>query len=58
MGVQGINTSNLTWTLVVFAGWSISLAFSLWAADVWTREIEGRCVKLVKKLEDACFVKK
>ncbi|EXJ73030.1 uncharacterized protein A1O5_04179 [Cladophialophora psammophila CBS 110553] len=57
MGVQGIDTTDLVWTCVIMIGWSISLVLSLWAADVWTREVEGRCVKAVKKLEEMCFVK-
>ncbi|OAP57963.1 hypothetical protein AYL99_07053 [Fonsecaea erecta] len=57
MGVQGIETTDLVWTVVMLIGWAISLALSLWAADVWTREVESRCVKAVKKLEEACFVK-
>lgn len=58
MGTQGVDTGDLSWAAVVFVGWAISLVASLWAADVWTREVESRCVKAVKKLEDVCFVKK
>jgi len=58
MGVQGVDTGDLTWALVVSIGWAISLAMSLWAADVWTREVEGRCVRGVKRLEEMCFVKR
>ncbi|KAJ9608515.1 hypothetical protein H2200_007503 [Cladophialophora chaetospira] len=56
-GTQRGDTSDFTWALTIFIGWAISLTLSLWAADVWTREVESRCVKLVKKLEDVCFVK-
>ncbi|KIX02035.1 uncharacterized protein Z518_07974 [Rhinocladiella mackenziei CBS 650.93] len=58
IGTEGIDTSNIPWTIVLCIGWSISLALSLWVADVWTREVESRCVKGVKKLEEVCFVKK
>jgi peptidoglycan/LPS O-acetylase OafA/YrhL len=57
LGVKGIDASNLVWLGAILVGWSLSLVVSLAAADVWTREVEGRCVTLVKKLEDICFVK-
>ncbi|KAK5025516.1 hypothetical protein LTR13_010480 [Exophiala sideris] len=57
MGVQGIETDNYTWTAVLFVGWVISLAVSICVADVWSREVEGRCVKAVKKVEEFSFVK-
>ncbi|OQU96592.1 hypothetical protein CLAIMM_02651 [Cladophialophora immunda] len=58
MGVQGLDTTDAVWTAVMITGWTISLALSLWAADVWTREVESRCVKAVKKLEEVCFAAK
>jgi peptidoglycan/LPS O-acetylase OafA/YrhL len=58
MGIQGIEATDAVWSAVVFVGWAFSLAVSLCVADVWTREVEGRCVKAVKRLEDICFVKK
>ncbi|EXJ89051.1 hypothetical protein A1O3_02115 [Capronia epimyces CBS 606.96] len=58
MGTEGVDTTNGPWIFAILVGWSISLAVSLWAADVWTREVESRCVKAVKKLEELCFVKK
>lgn len=42
--------------LGLFTGWLITLILLLWAADVWTREVEGRCVKLTKWLESIVFV--
>lgn len=57
MGTQMLDTGDYTWAATIFVGWSISLTLSLWAADVWTREVESRCVKVVKRLEDVCFVK-
>ncbi|KAH0830846.1 hypothetical protein AYO21_11774 [Fonsecaea monophora] len=57
MGVQGVDTTDLVWTGTMLIGWIITLSLSLWAADVWTREVEGRCVKTVKKLEEWSFVK-
>ncbi|KAJ9496232.1 hypothetical protein H2202_008190 [Exophiala xenobiotica] len=58
MGIQGMEATDAVWSAVVFVGWAFSLAVSLCVADVWTREVEGRCVKAVKMLEDICFVKK
>ncbi|KAG9776561.1 hypothetical protein KCU88_g4810, partial [Aureobasidium melanogenum] len=58
MGSEGINTTNGPWIFAILVGWAISLLLSLWAADVWSREVESRCVKAVKKLEEVCFVKK
>ncbi|KIW73898.1 hypothetical protein PV04_01978 [Phialophora macrospora] len=57
MGTKMVDTGDYTWAATIVVGWSISLMLSLWAADVWTREVESRCVKSVKKLEDLCFVK-
>ncbi|KAK6371304.1 hypothetical protein LTS17_009035 [Exophiala oligosperma] len=57
MGTQGVDTTDAVWTAVIVIGWVINLASCLWVADVWTREVESRCVKAVKKLEDLCFVK-
>jgi peptidoglycan/LPS O-acetylase OafA/YrhL len=57
MGIEGIDASNLPWVTAVLAGWAMSLVTCLWVADVWNREVENRCVKLVKKLEEACFAK-
>ncbi|KAK7888497.1 hypothetical protein LTR67_008843 [Exophiala xenobiotica] len=57
MGVQPKELGNFSWTVVIVIGWSISLALCLCAADVWQREVESRCVKVVKKLEDYSFVK-
>ena len=56
MGVQGAETGDYTWAATIFIGWATSLALSLWAADVWAREVESRCVKVVKSLEEWCFV--
>ena len=58
MGTEGIETSNGPWILAVLIGWSISLIFCLGVADVWNREVESRCVKAVKKLEEFCFAAK
>ena len=56
LGMQMAEASDGTWAASVAIGWVISLAMSLWAADVWTREVESRCVKAVKALEEWCFV--
>lgn len=57
MGTEGVLTTQVPWAFAVTVGWAVSLTLSLWAADVWTREVEGRCIKLVKALEERCFVK-
>ena len=33
-----------------------SITLSLWGADVFTREVDSRCVMLVKWIESACFL--
>jgi peptidoglycan/LPS O-acetylase OafA/YrhL len=58
MGIQGIDADDYTWTAIIFFGWALSLAASVCVADVWSREVEGRCVRAVKKLEEFSFVKK
>lgn len=40
----------------LFVGWIVSLTVLLWTADVWTREVEGRCIKFTKWLESVTFV--
>lgn len=57
MGTQMVDTGDYTWAATIMVGWAISLMLSLWAADVWTREVESRCVKAVKRWEEFCFVK-
>jgi peptidoglycan/LPS O-acetylase OafA/YrhL len=57
MGIQQIDTGDYTWAATIFVGWAVSLTLSLWAADVWTREVESRCVRVVQKLEGWSFVK-
>ena len=47
--------SDVPWGLAVGFGWAITLLLSLWAADVWHREVEGRCNDLTRKLERVCF---
>ncbi|KPI42776.1 uncharacterized protein AB675_2133 [Cyphellophora attinorum] len=46
----------LPWVCAVGFGWLITLAMCLWAADVWQREVECRCVEWQRKLERFCFV--
>jgi peptidoglycan/LPS O-acetylase OafA/YrhL len=56
LGVEGGNhVTDSQWILGILCGWVPTLVASLWAADVWTREVEGRCVKVVKLLEGWCF---
>lgn len=58
MGVEGIETNNFLWTVAIVIGWCTGLILSLWAADVWQREVEARCIKVAQKLEKWCFVEK
>ena len=59
LGLEGgNNTTDFQWITGVLCGWAPTLVVSLWAADVWTREVEGRCVRLVKVLEGWCFRRK
>ncbi|KAI9659236.1 MAG: hypothetical protein M1831_003818 [Alyxoria varia] len=56
LGLEGPNnTTDFQWIVGLIAGWIPTFIVSLWAADVWTREVEGRCVKWVKALEKYCF---
>jgi peptidoglycan/LPS O-acetylase OafA/YrhL len=57
LGVEGVKTNDFTWGVGMVVGWSVGLALCLWLADVWQREVENRCMKLVKRLEEYCFVK-
>ena len=38
-------------------GWICNLLVVLWVADVFNREVDGRCVKITKWIEGMCFVK-
>lgn len=56
LGVEGGNdVTDFQWIVGILCGWVPTLIASLWAADVWTREVEGRCVKVVKVFETWCF---
>lgn len=54
-GVEGIDTNNAAWLSAILLGWTFTLIATLWAADCWAREVEGRCIKFVKWVEGACF---
>lgn len=54
-GVEGIEATDLGWISAIAVGWTFTLIATLWMADCWCREIEGRCTKLVKWLEGKCF---
>lgn len=54
-GVEGVDTGPAGWLSAIMVGWAFTLVATLWTADCWTREIEGRCVKFVKWLEKVCF---
>lgn len=54
-GVEGIDTGPAGWISAIGIGWVFTLIATLWMADCWTREVEGRCIKFVKWLEGVCF---
>ncbi|RMZ80958.1 hypothetical protein DV738_g2362, partial [Chaetothyriales sp. CBS 135597] len=56
-GTQVAEMGDFSWACAIITGWAITLVATLWAADVWNREVENRCVKAVKWLESVCFVK-
>jgi peptidoglycan/LPS O-acetylase OafA/YrhL len=43
------------WSVVLGFGWMVTLLLTLWAADVWHREIEARCIDAIETLERYCF---
>lgn len=47
--------ADVPWAMVVGFGWMVTLLLTLWAADVWHREVEGRCVEMTETLERLCF---
>jgi peptidoglycan/LPS O-acetylase OafA/YrhL len=47
--------SDGAWAMVVGFGWTVTLLLTLWAADVWHREVEGRCIAMMDYLERVCF---
>jgi peptidoglycan/LPS O-acetylase OafA/YrhL len=47
--------SDTQWALGLSLGWLLTLVMALWAADVWHREVEGRCVALMGTIESLCF---
>lgn len=58
LGTDLRSMGNWPWAGTIMVGWAFTLCLSLWAADVWTREVEARCVRFVKDLEKVCFVGK
>ena len=54
-GVEGIHTTDMGWVTAIAVGWIFTLVATLWLADCWNREVEGRCMKFVKWLEGKCF---
>jgi peptidoglycan/LPS O-acetylase OafA/YrhL len=56
VGSEGPNdVTNLEWIAAILCGWVLTLVASLWAADIWAREVEGRCGQVTKVLETYCF---
>ncbi len=58
LGTELVEMHDFPWALTIMFGWVITLTIALWAADIWTREVESRCVKFVKDLEKVCFVER
>lgn len=54
-GVEGIDASEPVWLAAILVGWTFTLIATMWAADCWHREVEGRCTRFVKWLENRCF---
>lgn len=54
-GVEGIDTGPAAWIGAIGIGWTVTLVATLWMADCWAREVEGRCMQFVKWLERVCF---
>ena len=38
-------------------GWLVSFVAALWAADLWTREVDTRCVGATKWMESVLSLK-
>lgn len=55
LGVEGMDTTDTAWLSAILVGWTFTLIATLWMADCWYREVEGRCTRLVKWLESRCF---
>lgn len=49
--------SDGAWAVVVGFGWTVTLLLTLWAADVWHREVEGRCIDMMETLQGVCVEK-
>jgi peptidoglycan/LPS O-acetylase OafA/YrhL len=45
------------WFGGILFGWVINGTVAFWAADVFGREVDGRCVRFAKWLEERCFTK-
>ena len=46
-----------TYLFGLFVGWAGAFTITLWVSDVWTREVEERCMRLTKWLEQLLFIK-
>lgn len=51
------NQGDFQWSVGIFIGWALSLGCSFWAADVFDREVMGRCVSFTRWVEAVVFVK-
>jgi len=54
-GTEGVEVGEAGWISAIAVGWTLTLIATLWMADCWAREVEGRCIKFVKWLEEKCF---
>ena len=53
----GGQTDLFGWTIGLLVGWACNLIAALWAADVFSRELDARLAKLVVRLQNFCFDK-
>lgn len=56
-GVIGKGTG-WEWYAGIVVGWAVSLVLCVGVADVFTREVDGRCAGFVKWLDGGCVVRK
>jgi len=50
-------STDLTYGFGLIVGWAANLALVIWAADIYTREVDGRVVKVIQWVEGFCCVK-
>lgn len=50
-------STSFTYAAGLSIGWVVSFLTSLWAADLFTRVIDGRCAGITRWIESCCFEK-